>query len=147
MIIPLFFCSSQLSTAQAGFLTGFLLASPGAAADCTALYHTGVQDSGVYTIQPNGSEAFSVYCEMKFGKSCASTSLSFTEISPSKPNNFVSSQITQKLGIYGSSWLLLVVCLLWAQVSHILKSPYHCSHSSLPSCLYWGNDIQSCDIN
>ncbi|NXR97562.1 ANGL3 protein, partial [Oxylabes madagascariensis] len=41
----------------------------GAAADCTALYHIGVQASGVYTIQPNGSEAFSVYCEMKFGKS------------------------------------------------------------------------------
>ncbi|NXU13902.1 ANGL3 protein, partial [Pardalotus punctatus] len=41
----------------------------GAAADCTALYHTGVQASGVYTIQPNGSEAFSVYCEMKFGTS------------------------------------------------------------------------------
>ncbi|XP_014726015.1 PREDICTED: angiopoietin-related protein 3 [Sturnus vulgaris] len=42
----------------------------GAAADCTALYHTGtVQDSGVYTIQPNGSEAFNVYCETKFGTS------------------------------------------------------------------------------
>ncbi|XP_005050682.1 PREDICTED: angiopoietin-related protein 3 [Ficedula albicollis] len=41
----------------------------GAAADCTALYHTGVQDSGVYTIQPNGSEPFNVYCEMKFGTS------------------------------------------------------------------------------
>uniref|UniRef100_A0A8C3QN21 Angiopoietin-related protein 3 n=1 Tax=Cyanoderma ruficeps TaxID=181631 RepID=A0A8C3QN21_9PASS len=41
----------------------------GAAADCTALFHTGVQDSGVYTIQPNGSEAFNVYCEMKFGTS------------------------------------------------------------------------------
>uniref|UniRef100_A0A8D2QFT5 Angiopoietin like 3 n=1 Tax=Zonotrichia albicollis TaxID=44394 RepID=A0A8D2QFT5_ZONAL len=43
--------------------------SPGAAADCTALYHTGVQTSGVYTIQPNGSEAFNVYCETKFGTS------------------------------------------------------------------------------
>lgn len=41
----------------------------GAAADCTALYHTGVQASGVYTIKPNGSEAFNVYCEMKFGTS------------------------------------------------------------------------------
>ncbi|XP_066181458.1 angiopoietin-related protein 3 isoform X2 [Sylvia atricapilla] len=41
----------------------------GAAADCTALYHSGVQASGVYTIQPNGSEAFNVYCEMKFGTS------------------------------------------------------------------------------
>ncbi|KAI1236893.1 hypothetical protein IHE44_0015151 [Lamprotornis superbus] len=47
-----------------------LFASPGAAADCTTLYHTGtVQDSGVYTIQPNGSEAFNVYCETKFGTS------------------------------------------------------------------------------
>ncbi|KAM7014051.1 angiopoietin-related protein 3 [Passerculus sandwichensis] len=41
----------------------------GSAADCTALYHTGVQTSGVYTIQPNGSEAFNVYCETKFGTS------------------------------------------------------------------------------
>ncbi|KFP79822.1 Angiopoietin-related protein 3, partial [Acanthisitta chloris] len=38
-----------------------------AAPDCTALYHRGEQLSGVYTIKPKGSEAFSVYCEMKFG--------------------------------------------------------------------------------
>ncbi|NWI59774.1 ANGL3 protein, partial [Calyptomena viridis] len=43
--------------------------SDGAAADCTALYHSGEQFSGVYTIKPNGSEAFDVYCEMKFGTS------------------------------------------------------------------------------
>ncbi|XP_009072386.1 PREDICTED: angiopoietin-related protein 3 [Acanthisitta chloris] len=41
--------------------------SDGAAPDCTALYHRGEQLSGVYTIKPKGSEAFSVYCEMKFG--------------------------------------------------------------------------------
>ncbi|KFO58659.1 Angiopoietin-related protein 3, partial [Corvus brachyrhynchos] len=51
------------------FILGWLSALPGAAADCTALYHTGVQASGVYTIKPNGSEAFNVYCEMKFGTS------------------------------------------------------------------------------
>ncbi|KAM6262328.1 angiopoietin-related protein 3 [Porphyrio hochstetteri] len=43
--------------------------SDGAAPDCTALYHSGMRSSGVYTIQPNGSEAFDVYCEMKFGSS------------------------------------------------------------------------------
>ncbi|KFW82023.1 Angiopoietin-related protein 3, partial [Manacus vitellinus] len=40
-----------------------LFAFPGAAPDCTALYHSG------YTIKPNSSEAFDVYCEMKFGTS------------------------------------------------------------------------------
>ncbi|XP_039567322.1 angiopoietin-related protein 3 [Passer montanus] len=48
---------------------GTYRADGAAAADCTALYHSGVQASGVYTIQPNGSEAFNVYCEMKFGTS------------------------------------------------------------------------------
>ncbi|NXP14954.1 ANGL3 protein, partial [Thinocorus orbignyianus] len=43
--------------------------SDGAAPDCTALYNSGVRSSGVYTIQPNGSEPFDVYCEMKFGSS------------------------------------------------------------------------------
>ncbi|XP_017660922.1 PREDICTED: angiopoietin-related protein 3 [Lepidothrix coronata] len=43
--------------------------SDGAAPDCTALYHSGERFSGVYTIKPNGSEAFDVYCEMKFGTS------------------------------------------------------------------------------
>ncbi|NXJ66948.1 ANGL3 protein, partial [Rostratula benghalensis] len=43
--------------------------SEGAAPDCTALYSSGVRSSGVYTIKPNGSEPFSVYCEMKFGSS------------------------------------------------------------------------------
>ncbi|NXI58017.1 ANGL3 protein, partial [Chloroceryle aenea] len=43
--------------------------SNGAAPDCTALYNSGVRSSGVYTIKPNGSEAFDVYCEMKFGSS------------------------------------------------------------------------------
>ncbi|NXP46502.1 ANGL3 protein, partial [Heliornis fulica] len=43
--------------------------SDGATPDCTALYHSGTRSSGVYTIKPNGSEAFDVYCEMKFGSS------------------------------------------------------------------------------
>ncbi|XP_071606098.1 angiopoietin-related protein 3 [Heliangelus exortis] len=41
----------------------------GAIPDCTALYNSGVHSSGVYTIKPKGSEAFNVYCEMKFGTS------------------------------------------------------------------------------
>ncbi|XP_074008621.1 angiopoietin-related protein 3 isoform X2 [Numenius arquata] len=41
----------------------------GAAPDCTALYNSGIRSSGVYTIKPNGSESFDVYCEMKFGTS------------------------------------------------------------------------------
>lgn len=45
-----------------------LFASLGTAPDCTALYNSGTRSSGVYTIKPNGSEAFDVYCEMKFGK-------------------------------------------------------------------------------
>ncbi|XP_010287970.1 PREDICTED: angiopoietin-related protein 3 isoform X1 [Phaethon lepturus] len=40
-----------------------------AAPDCTGLYNSGMRSSGVYTIKPNGSEAFDVYCEMKFGSS------------------------------------------------------------------------------
>ncbi|KFV15533.1 Angiopoietin-related protein 3, partial [Pterocles gutturalis] len=44
-----------------------LFAFPGPAPDCTALYNSGRRSSGVYTIKPNGSEAFDVYCEMKFG--------------------------------------------------------------------------------
>ncbi|NXN38368.1 ANGL3 protein, partial [Rhinoptilus africanus] len=43
--------------------------SDGAAPDCTALYNSGVRSSGVYTIKPNGSESFDVYCETKFGGS------------------------------------------------------------------------------
>ncbi|NXP82117.1 ANGL3 protein, partial [Ramphastos sulfuratus] len=43
--------------------------SHGVTPDCTALYNSGVRSSGVYTIKPNGSEAFDVYCEMKFGSS------------------------------------------------------------------------------
>ncbi|XP_021260864.1 angiopoietin-related protein 3 [Numida meleagris] len=41
----------------------------GAAPDCTALYNSGTRSSGIYTIKPNNSEAFDVYCEMKFGTS------------------------------------------------------------------------------
>ncbi|NXI66791.1 ANGL3 protein, partial [Anseranas semipalmata] len=41
----------------------------GAAPDCTALYNSGIQSSGIYTIKPNGSEAFDVYCETKLGSS------------------------------------------------------------------------------
>ncbi|KFQ56990.1 Angiopoietin-related protein 3, partial [Nestor notabilis] len=37
------------------------------ASDCTALFNSGTRSSGVYTIKPHGSEAFDVYCEMKFG--------------------------------------------------------------------------------
>ncbi|KFQ66403.1 Angiopoietin-related protein 3, partial [Pelecanus crispus] len=44
-----------------------LFAFLGAAPDCTALYNSGMRSSGVYTIKPNSSEAFDVYCEMKFG--------------------------------------------------------------------------------
>ncbi|NXN94067.1 ANGL3 protein, partial [Rhinopomastus cyanomelas] len=47
--------------------TALSYASDGAAPDCTALYHSGTRSSGVYTIKPNGSEAFEVYCEMKLG--------------------------------------------------------------------------------
>ncbi|XP_075280446.1 angiopoietin-related protein 3 isoform X2 [Opisthocomus hoazin] len=43
--------------------------SDGAAPDCTALYNSGMRSSGVYTIKPSGSEAFDVYCEMKFASS------------------------------------------------------------------------------
>ncbi|XP_006274772.1 angiopoietin-related protein 3 [Alligator mississippiensis] len=40
----------------------------GVATDCTAIYNTGEHSSGIYTIKPNGSEAFSVYCEMKMDR-------------------------------------------------------------------------------
>ncbi|XP_014794621.1 PREDICTED: angiopoietin-related protein 3 [Calidris pugnax] len=43
--------------------------SDGAAPDCTALYNSGIRSCGVYTIKPNGSESFDVYCEMKLGTS------------------------------------------------------------------------------
>lgn len=102
-MVILLFCLWLSAQHTPGRISNRLSAFPGAAADCTALYHTGVQASGVYTIKPNGSEAFNVYCEMKFGKSCANNSLIFTEISSSKANNFVSSQSTQKLMIYVAS--------------------------------------------
>ncbi|XP_074858293.1 angiopoietin-related protein 3 [Carettochelys insculpta] len=35
------------------------------AGDCTDLYKRGERVSGIYSIKPNGSEAFNVYCEMK----------------------------------------------------------------------------------
>ncbi|XP_023960641.2 angiopoietin-related protein 3 isoform X1 [Chrysemys picta bellii] len=37
----------------------------GVATDCTALYKRGERTSGIYSIKPNGSEAFNVYCEMQ----------------------------------------------------------------------------------
>uniref|UniRef100_A0A8D0HFJ2 Angiopoietin-related protein 3 n=1 Tax=Sphenodon punctatus TaxID=8508 RepID=A0A8D0HFJ2_SPHPU len=37
----------------------------GGAPDCTATYNRGERSSGVYSIRPNGSEVFNVYCEMK----------------------------------------------------------------------------------
>ncbi|NWX47232.1 ANGL3 protein, partial [Steatornis caripensis] len=49
--------------------TAVTYASDGAAPDCTALYNSGMWSSGVYTIKPNGSEAFEVYCETKLGSS------------------------------------------------------------------------------
>ncbi|KFW02287.1 Angiopoietin-related protein 3, partial [Eurypyga helias] len=45
----------------------FVGVGEGAALDCTALYNSGTRSSGVYTIKPNGSEAFDVYCEVKLG--------------------------------------------------------------------------------
>ena len=36
-------------------------------AECTDLYRTGVRRTGVYTIKPRGSPAFSVYCDMTDG--------------------------------------------------------------------------------
>ncbi|KAM6415190.1 angiopoietin-related protein 3 [Rhynochetos jubatus] len=50
-------------------VTAVTYKSDGAAPDCTALYNSGVRSSGVYTIKPNGSEAFDVYCEVKLGSS------------------------------------------------------------------------------
>ncbi|NXI42239.1 ANGL3 protein, partial [Galbula dea] len=41
----------------------------GAAPDCTALYRSGARSSGVYTIRPQGSEPFQVYCQMTLGSS------------------------------------------------------------------------------
>ncbi|KAF1575736.1 Angiopoietin-related protein 3, partial [Eudyptes chrysocome] len=49
--------------------TAVIYKSDGAAPDCTALSNSSIRSSGVYTIKPNGSEAFDVYCEMKFGSS------------------------------------------------------------------------------
>uniref|UniRef100_A0A8C8VQ94 Angiopoietin-related protein 3 n=1 Tax=Pelusios castaneus TaxID=367368 RepID=A0A8C8VQ94_9SAUR len=37
----------------------------GVATDCTAIYNSGERTSGIYSVKPNGSEAFNVYCEMK----------------------------------------------------------------------------------
>ncbi|XP_006126821.2 angiopoietin-related protein 3 [Pelodiscus sinensis] len=37
----------------------------GLATDCTALYKRGERTSGIYSIKPNGSEAFNVFCEVK----------------------------------------------------------------------------------
>ncbi|XP_028939156.1 angiopoietin-related protein 3 [Ornithorhynchus anatinus] len=37
----------------------------GVLADCSAIYDGGEQSSGVYSIRPNESEAFNVYCEVK----------------------------------------------------------------------------------
>ncbi|KFV62550.1 Angiopoietin-related protein 3, partial [Dryobates pubescens] len=64
---------SQLGGVEEGTFLGIfkclLFAFPGVTPDCTALYNSGVRASGVYTIKPNGSEAFNVYCEMTFGSS------------------------------------------------------------------------------
>ena len=37
------------------------------ASDCTELYRTGVRSTGIYRIQPRGSPAFIVYCDMTDG--------------------------------------------------------------------------------
>lgn len=39
------------------------------ATDCTSIYNRGERTNGIYSIKPNGSESFNVYCEMKTGKS------------------------------------------------------------------------------
>ncbi|KFW94191.1 Angiopoietin-related protein 3, partial [Phalacrocorax carbo] len=67
---PEFVISLKESTSHSfGICNCLLFSFLGAAPDCTALYSSGMQSSGVYTIKPNGSEAFDVYCEMKFGSS------------------------------------------------------------------------------
>lgn len=43
----------------------------GGARDCHQLYVAGQRASGVYTIQPDGSEPFPVFCDMTSGGSCA----------------------------------------------------------------------------
>ena len=35
--------------------------------DCSELFNQGEKNSGVYTIMPNGSEPFNVYCKMSLG--------------------------------------------------------------------------------
>ncbi|NXS56774.1 ANGL3 protein, partial [Brachypteracias leptosomus] len=50
-------------------ITARTYTSDGVTPDCTALYNSGKRSSGVYTIKPNGSEAFDVYCDMKLGSS------------------------------------------------------------------------------
>ncbi|XP_013931407.1 PREDICTED: angiopoietin-related protein 3 [Thamnophis sirtalis] len=39
--------------------------SRGNATDCTWIYNTGERSNGIYSIKPNGSKAFNVYCEME----------------------------------------------------------------------------------
>ncbi|KAJ6662565.1 hypothetical protein lerEdw1_011702 [Lerista edwardsae] len=38
------------------------------ATDCTWIYNSGELSDGIYSIKPNGSKAFDVYCEMKSGE-------------------------------------------------------------------------------
>ncbi|KFV74348.1 Angiopoietin-related protein 3, partial [Struthio camelus australis] len=61
--------SPSLCTIQPLICNCLMFTFLGAAPDCTALYNSGIRSSGIYTIKPNGSEAFDVYCEMKFGSS------------------------------------------------------------------------------
>ncbi|XP_053104290.1 angiopoietin-related protein 3 [Hemicordylus capensis] len=37
----------------------------GNATDCTWIYNRGERSNGIYSVKPNGSKAFNVYCEMK----------------------------------------------------------------------------------
>lgn len=39
----------------------------GNATDCTWVYNAGERSNGIYSIKPNGSMAFNVYCEMEGG--------------------------------------------------------------------------------
>ncbi|XP_026521759.1 angiopoietin-related protein 3 [Notechis scutatus] len=39
--------------------------SRGNATDCTWIYNAGERSNGIYSIKPNGSKAFNVYCEME----------------------------------------------------------------------------------
>lgn len=49
----------------------------GNATDCTWIYNSGERSNGIYSIKPNGSKAFDVYCEMERGMARYISSLLF----------------------------------------------------------------------